>query len=209
MDSNLFTGNLVRLAAMNAETDVAALARWDMDSEYLRQLDSRPHLPNRAKKIREAIEKQQSEDPNTIELSVRTLADDNLIGFVAFDGINWQHGDTFVGIGIGDPAYRDNGYGTDAMRVMLRYGFSELNLQRIQLNVFSYNERAIKSYLKTGFVMEGRMRGMLLRDGRRWDLVYMSVLRDEWMTMNNDQLTMTDAYGQLTVRSQHILHTWV
>jgi RimJ/RimL family protein N-acetyltransferase len=182
MDSNLLTGQLVRLAAMNAEADAEAFARWDVDSEYMRQLDSGPHLPNRAKKVREGIEKEQSEDPNTIGFSVRALADDQLIGFVAFDGINWQHGETFVAIGIGDPAYRGNGYGTDAMRVMLRYGFMELNLNRIQLDAFSYNERAIKSYLKAGFVEEGRQRGMLLRNGRRWDFVYMSVLRDEWLS---------------------------
>jgi RimJ/RimL family protein N-acetyltransferase len=184
MDNDLFTGKLVRLAALNAEADAEAFARWDMDSEYLRQLDSGPHLPNQAKKIREAIEKQQNEDSTTVEFSVRALADDRLIGFVAFDGINWQHGDTFVAIGIGDPAYRGNGYGTDAMQVMLRYGFVELDLYRIQLDAFSYNERAIKSYLKAGFVMEGRMRGMLLRDGRRWDFVYMSVLREEWRAQN-------------------------
>ena len=181
MDSNLLTGQLVRLVAMNAETDAEVFARWDVDTEYMRQLDSGPHLPNRAKKVREGIEKEQSEDPNTIAFSVRTLADDRLIGFVAFDGINWQHGETFVAIGIGDPAYRGNGYGTDAMRVMLRYGFRELNLNRIQLDAFSYNERAIKSYLKAGFVEEGRQRGMLLRNGQRWDFVYMSVLRDEWI----------------------------
>ena len=89
-----------------------------------------------------------------------------------------------MGIGIGDPAYRGNGYGTDAMRVMLRYAFRELNLYRVQLNVFSCNERAIKSYLKAGFIVEGRQRGMLLRDGRRWDFIYMSVLRDEWKERN-------------------------
>ncbi len=181
MDSNLLTGQLVRLVAMNAETDAEVFARWDVDTEYMRQLDSGPHLPNRAKKVREGIEKEQSEDPNTIAFSVRTLADDRLIGFVAFDGINWQHGETFVAIGIGDPAYRGNGYGTDAMRVMLRYGFMELNLNRIQLDAFSYNERAIKSYLKAGFAEEGRQRGMLLRNGERWDFVYMGVLRDEWL----------------------------
>jgi RimJ/RimL family protein N-acetyltransferase len=187
MDSNLLTGKLVRLAALDAEKDAEPLARWEVDTEYMRQLDSGPYQLNRARKIREAIEKEQAEDPNTIAFAVRTLTDDKLIGFVAFDGINWQHGDTFVAIGIGDPAYRGNGYGTDAMQVMLRYGFQELNLSRIQLNVFSYNERAIKSYLKVGFVAEGRLRGMLLRDGRRWDFVYMSVLRVERMTLNNDQ----------------------
>ncbi len=188
MNNNLLTGQLVRLTAMNAETAAEAFARWDLDSEYLRHLDSDPQLPNRAKKIKEASRKIKTKIPNTIAFSVRTLADDRFIGFVAFDGINWRHGDTFVAIGIGDPAYRGNGYGTDAMRVMLRYGFMELNLQRMQLNVFSYNERAIKSYLKAGFVMEGRQRGMLRRDGQRWDFVYMSVLRDEWHEQcNNEQ----------------------
>ena len=177
----LLCGQLVRLTATNAETEAEAFARWNADAEYMRHLDSGPYQLYRAKKVREAIEKQQSEDPHTIEFAVRTLAEDKMIGFVAFDGIDWRNGDTFVAIGIGDPAYRGNGYGTDAMRVMLRYGFMELNLNRIQLDTFSYNERAIKSYLKAGFVEEGRQRGMLLRNGRRWDFVYMSVLRDEWL----------------------------
>jgi len=186
MDSNLFCGQLVRLSALNPATDAEVFARWEVDSEYMRQLDSGPHLPHRVKKIEEGIEKEQQEAPNTIAFSVRTLADDTLIGFVAFDEVNWQHGDTFVAIGIGDPAYRGNGYGTDAMRVMLRYGFMELNLWRVQLDAFSYNERAIKSYLKAGFVLEGRQRGMLLRDGHRWDFVYMSVLREDWLGSRHD-----------------------
>jgi RimJ/RimL family protein N-acetyltransferase len=190
MNDNLLNGQLVRLTAVNAEIDAAAIARWDLDSEYMRQLSSRAQLPSQAKKIKAYIEKEQIEDLNTTAFAVRTLADDQLIGFVAFDGINWQHSDTFVAIGIGEPAYRGNGYGTDALRVMLRYGFQELNLYRVQLDTFSYNERAVKSYLKAGFVIEGRQRGMLLRDGQRWDFVYMSVLRAEWKAMSHDQLAM-------------------
>jgi RimJ/RimL family protein N-acetyltransferase len=181
MDSDLIVGKLVRLSALNAKVDAEEFARWDNDADYLRHLNSGPIMPGSARKIEEIIEKAQSEDPNTIIFSVRPLVEDILIGFIAFDGIDWQHGDTFVGIGIGHPAYRGKGYGTDAMRMMLRYGFQELNLYRVQLNVFSYNERAIKSYLKIGFVVEGRQRGMLSRDGQRWDFVYMSVLRDEWL----------------------------
>jgi RimJ/RimL family protein N-acetyltransferase len=188
MDSDLFTGKLVRLTAIHPETDAAVFARWGADIDYMRHLDSGPQLPDTAKKIKEAIEKEQGEASVTqLEFAVRPLADDQLIGFVAFDGISWQHGDTFVAIGIGDPAYRGKGYGTDAMQVMLRYGFMELNLHRISLDVFEYNERALKSYLKAGFVIEGRQRGMLRRDGRRWDFIYMGILRDEWSAMNNGQ----------------------
>lgn len=185
--TSLLTGQLVRLTALDAEKDVEIIARWDADAEYMRQVDSGPQRLSRAQKIREGIEKQQAEDSRTVEFAVRALADENLIGFVAFDGIDWRNGDTFAAIGIGDPAYRGQGYGTDAMRILLRYGFQELNLGRIQLNVFSYNERAIKSYLKIGFSVEGRQRGMLLRDGQRWDFIYMGVLRDEWKAMTNAQ----------------------
>jgi RimJ/RimL family protein N-acetyltransferase len=184
MNDNLLIGQMVKLTAIDAGKDAEAFARWDADAEYMRQLDSGPQRPNRAQKIREAIEKQQGEEPRTLEFAVRTLTDDRLIGFVAFDGIDWRHGDTFVAIGIGEPAYRGRGYGTDAMRRLLRYGFTELNLCRIQLNVFSYNERAMQSYRKVGFVEEGRQRGILLRDGQRWDLIYMSLLRAEWQEQN-------------------------
>jgi RimJ/RimL family protein N-acetyltransferase len=185
IDPSWLSGKLVRLTVIAAETTAELFARWNADAEYMRQLDSGPYQLYRTQKVREAIEKQQAEDPHTIEFAVRTLTDDRMIGFVAFDGIDWRNGDTFVAIGIGDPVYRGKGYGADAMRVMLRYGFEELNLYRVQLNVFSYNERAIKSYLKIGFVAEGCQRGMLLREGQRWDFIYMSVLREEWM--NNDR----------------------
>ncbi len=187
MNANLLTGQLVRLAALNAEVDAEAFARWGVDTEFGRQLNISSRPPNRARQIQLFLEKEQSEDPTAISFSVRTLADDRMIGFVVFDGINWQHGDSFVAIGIGDPAFRGKGYGTDAMRLLLRFGFMELNLRRIELDVFSYNERAIKSYLKAGFVEEGRQRGMLQRDGRRWDFVYMGILREEWMAQNDDR----------------------
>jgi len=66
------------------------------------------------------------------------------------------------------------------MRVMLRYAFAELNLHRVSLNVFEYNPRAIRSYEICGFVREGRCRQALHRDGRRWDLIYMGIMREEW-----------------------------
>ena len=67
------------------------------------------------------------------------------------------------------------------MRVILRYAFTELNLHRVSLGLFEYNPRALRSYEKAGFKMEGRMRGTLHREGRRWDDLYMGILRTEWM----------------------------
>ncbi|NTU75527.1 MAG: GNAT family N-acetyltransferase [Anaerolineaceae bacterium] len=103
---------------------------------------------------------------------------------VGLDGLNWSARNAWVGIGIGDPEYWGKGFGSDAMRIILRFAFLELNLWRVNLNVFEYNERAQKSYLKVGFREEGRLRQWMRRDGRRWDLIYMGVLRSDWEALN-------------------------
>jgi RimJ/RimL family protein N-acetyltransferase len=74
------------------------------------------------------------------------------------------------------------GYDTDAMRVILRFAFQELNLRRVSLDTFEYNPRAIRSYEKAGFVLEGRARGYLNREGKRWDLIFMGILQEEWLS---------------------------
>ena len=70
------------------------------------------------------------------------------------------------------------------MCLIVRYGFYELNLRRITLGLHSYNERALKSYLKVGFQLEGRIRSEGQRDGTRYDGLYMGLLREEWKEMN-------------------------
>ncbi|HZY42315.1 MAG TPA: GNAT family protein [Anaerolineae bacterium] len=186
MSTNLFTGQLVRLAALNLETDTESFARWDRDSEYMRLLDSDAYRLLTAKQIKEHIEKELTEE-DTIQFTVRTLAEDQLIGFVALDGIRWSHGDAFAAIGIGNRAYWGQGYGTDAMRLLLRYAFSELNLHRVSLDVFDYNPRAIRSYEKAGFAVEGRQRQTLKRDGQYHDFVFMGVLRADWLESMTDE----------------------
>jgi RimJ/RimL family protein N-acetyltransferase len=158
-----------------------AFSHWNRDSEYWRLLAAVPPHPYSSKKIQEWIEKDFEKSlPDLFFFMIRTREDDRLIGQIGLDGVLWNHGDSFVGIGIGERDCWDKGYGTDAMRIMLRYAFIELNLQRVSLTVFQYNPRAIRSYEKAGFSCEGRERGVLHRDGQRYDLVYMGILREEW-----------------------------
>ncbi len=112
---------------------------------------------------------------------------ESLIGEIDLSGINWASGESIVGIGIGDRNDWGKGYGTDAMRVILRFAFEELNLHRVFLNTFEYNPRALRAYEKCGFKHEGRVRGMLNRDGKRWDVIYMGILREEWEKMTEDR----------------------
>jgi RimJ/RimL family protein N-acetyltransferase len=182
MIQDLLSGEKVRLVVPNVETDAEYLARWGRDSEYQRLLDFDPARQWSIGKHKEWLVKDmtESEKNNSFLFMIHTLADDHLIGLVGLDGILWNHGTAWVGIGIGERQYWGKGYGTDAMRTILRYGFDELNLHRVSLNVFEYNPRAIRSYEKTGFVIEGQMRHCLRRDGRRWDLIYMGILREDW-----------------------------
>lgn len=190
MNQNLFTGELVRLAVMNLETDAEAFARWQSDSEYMRLQDSDSFMPATPKQMQRRLEKELERNPDTnFEFTIRTLSDDKPIGSIGLGGVRWNHGDTFVGIGLGDREYWGNGYGTDAMRIILRYAFTELNLHRVSLDVFEYNPRAQRSYEKAGFKIEGRQRQVMQRDGRRWDFIFMGILRAEWLK-DNEQLTM-------------------
>ncbi len=181
MSAQLFRGSLVRLAAEEPEAIAKALVRWTLDSEYFSMLDSAPQLMWSEKKYKEWLEKDVEKDPaQNLFFGLRTLADERLIGFMALFDESWQHGDALVSIAIGEREYWSKGYGTDAMQVMLDYVFNELNLRRLTLIVFEHNPRAIRSYQKAGFVLEGRVRGAMQREGRRWDWFWMGILREEW-----------------------------
>ncbi|CAG0940453.1 diamine N-acetyltransferase [Anaerolineae bacterium] len=179
--NNILEGKLVRLVAANSEKDAETTARWSRDSEYARLLDSDPARVNSVSQAKEGIKKwMENDDPHSFGFMIRARADDRLIGFVGLGGISWTHGDAWIGIGIGEREYWGKGYGTDAMRTLLQFAFAELNLHRVSLNVFEYNPRAIRSYEKAGFTIEGRVRGCLNRDGKRYDAFWMGILREEW-----------------------------
>jgi len=182
--TDLLTGKLVRLAAVDPE-HAEAWAKWRSNSEYMRLADMDPATLQSVKSTRAWMEK-HLDDWMEHEFSIRTLDGDQLIGTTGLGGNIKIHGDAFVGIGIGEPDYWGKGYGTEAMKLVLRYAFLELNLHHVSLDVFDYNARAIHSYEKAGFTIEGRMRNTLLREGKRWDLVFMGILRKEWLLLQTD-----------------------
>jgi RimJ/RimL family protein N-acetyltransferase len=170
----------VRLAVFDPEKDADAMAKWNLDSEYSRLLGAEPAYMWTPKQIKDFLEKEK----DVFFFIIHDLADDRPIGLIDLSGFNWSARHAWVGIGLGEREFWGKGYGSDAMRVLLRYAFAELNLNRVNLNVFEYNERAYKSYLKCGFVEEGRTRQAMLREGRRWDMIFMGILKSEWEAAN-------------------------
>jgi RimJ/RimL family protein N-acetyltransferase len=183
LDTNIFRGELVRLTAEDPEPAGKVLSGWARDTEYTRLLDNDPACMRSAKKIQSWMEHHLEKGySGGYYFNIRTLSEDRLIGFLTLFGVSWTHGDAWMGIGLGEREYWGKGYGTDAVRVALRYAFTELNLRRVTLGVFAYNPRAIKSYEKAGFTVEGRLRRYIARDGQRNDMIVMGVLREEWLT---------------------------
>jgi RimJ/RimL family protein N-acetyltransferase len=179
MNHSLFQGELVRLGAADAKRDAEYIAKASREAEYSRLLDSDPAVPTSVKALEAELE-EELEEQDSITFVIYTLDGDKAIGFIGLNAISWNNRDSWVGIGIWDPEYRGKGYGTDAMRLVLRYAFTELNLHRVTLGVFEYNPRAQRSYQKAGFTLEGRVRQELNRNGQRWDGLYMGILRQEW-----------------------------
>ena len=144
---DILKGELVRLSAMNADEISKAFSRWGRDSEYQRLLNSGVARTASQKDVQKWLEKELEEQSvNQHWFSFRSLADDKLLGDIGLWVYSWPGRDAFVGLGIGEREYWGKGYGTDVMRVILRYAFTELNLNRVTLTVFEYNPRAIRSY---------------------------------------------------------------
>ena len=179
---DLFRGQLVRLAADDPETSAKAFSRWGRNSDYRRLLDSDAPQLWSVKAIKDWIEKDlDKKEPDDYYFKIHTLDDDQLIGFVGLRGVRWSQRDAWVGIGIGEPAFWGKGYGTEAMRLVLRYAFLELSLERVSLATLASNPRAIRSYEKAGFRHEGAERQVIRRDGKSEDVLYMGILRREYL----------------------------
>ena len=110
---------------------------------------------------------------------------DRLIGNCGLFGFDWKNRFAEFGILIGEKDAWGHGYGTDAARLILRFGFDELNLNRVWLRVYDFNPRAGRAYKKAGYVQEGIYRQALYREGAYHDIHVMSVLRDEWQAQRS------------------------
>lgn len=183
---DILKGTLVQLAAVDAEEVSKHFAAWNRDSEYRRLLDTDAPRLHSAKAAKEWLDKELEKQGDAMHwFTIRAVADNQLLGDVILDVVNWNMRDAFVGIGIGPRDFWGKGYGTEAMQLILQYAFTEINLHRVTLDVFEYNPRAIRSYEKAGFRHEGRQRGAILREGKRWDVLFMGILREEWRGQND------------------------
>ncbi|MBQ2938341.1 MAG: GNAT family N-acetyltransferase [Clostridia bacterium] len=107
-------------------------------------------------------------------------SEDKLIGTVGLHQVNHFKRKAELGIFIGDKEYREKGYGTEAIRLILDYGFNYLNLNNIKLDLMEFNKRALACYKKCGFKEYGRRRKCEFINGKYYDIIEMDILAEEF-----------------------------
>ena len=122
-------------------------------------------------------------EENINEEAVFAIVDiekNKLIGTIGLNKVNHFKRTATLGIFIGDKDYRNKGYGTEAIKLILDYGFNYLNLNNINLDLLEVNERAFACYKKCGFKEYGRRRKCRFVDGKYYDLIEMDILNEEF-----------------------------
>lgn len=173
-------GERIRLRAVERE-DIPRFVTWLNDPEVTAGLAM--YLPMSVwaeTSWFEALAK-RSVEQRPLAIEIRTPEGGwQHIGTVGLESIEWLNRCSAFGIFIGEKSCWDQGYGTEATRLMLKHGFDTLNLNRIFLHVYETNPRAIRAYEKAGFVKEGWLREAIYRNGSYFNVLLMSILRSEW-----------------------------
>lgn len=183
ISTQLFEGEKVCLAPIDYEKDPEIYSRWTHEVSFQRALGwqpAKPLSPAQVKKQFEAIEKEVDERRNSFYFTIRTRGEERLVGFARLYWIEWTHGAGQLRMAIGDPQDRGRGYGSEALALLLRFVFEELNLHRLGAIVGEDNPRALEFFKKFGFVEEVRRRQAILRTDRAWDIIYLGLLQSEW-----------------------------
>ncbi|MBR2743767.1 MAG: GNAT family N-acetyltransferase [Clostridia bacterium] len=168
-------GDRIYLSPRNAED-------YEIFTQWLNDFETTDYVGYSGKLMSLQGEKDFLESNNNPEatFSIITLDGDKIIGTVGLENFNYVDRTAILGIFIGDKDYRSQGYGTEAIRMVLEYGFKYKNLHSIKLDLVSFNERAHRCYQKCGFKECGRWRESKFLNGKHYDTISMDILENEF-----------------------------
>jgi RimJ/RimL family protein N-acetyltransferase len=178
----MIIGDRIRFRAIEKE-DLPSFVRWLNDPDVKKGLSLLYplSLAEEEEWFAAMLKKVPRERPMAIEIQPDPKENTWVfVGNCGFFDINLENRSAEIGIHIGEKKYWDKGFGTRAMGLILEHGFANMNLHRIYLQVYETNQRAIRSYEKAGFIIEGKMREAQYLNGQYEDVFLMSVLRQEW-----------------------------
>lgn len=160
------------------EEDIIKFTEWMNDFEITDYIDNSSMLFSYESEKEWIIASAKKSSPGNF--NIIDLETNELIGSVGFDKIKDVSRSAVLGVFIGDDKYRSNGYGTEAIKLLLEYGFKYLNLHSIKLTVLDVNARAYKCYVKCGFKETGRDREAMYLNGKYHDVIHMDILESEF-----------------------------
>lgn len=165
-------GKLVMLREVEAE-DLDSVWEWENDSEMGLYLNADPQKRMSMDEVQRRFQQYRT-DP-TSGLFIICTVEGERIGMLGFDRLYRDIGTCRLFIGIGVKGYWGRGYGSEAMRLALQYFFHDVHLQKVQLSVYDFNTRAIASYRKCGFEVEGVRRNIAYVNGEWCDSIEMAI----------------------------------
>ena len=168
-------GDRIYLSPRNME-DVEIFTKWLNDfgtTDYIGRSAQVMSLKEEEEYLQEHVKEEAV-------FSIIDLEKDKLIGTVGLECINHINRAAILGIFIGETEYRSKGYGTEAINLILEYGFKYLNLKNIKLDLLEFNTRALECYKKCGFREYGRRRKCKFVNGNYYDIIEMDILDDEF-----------------------------
>lgn len=170
----------VSLSALT-EADIQQVQVWKNDIVLARQIVANEQ-PVSFEEVRDWLTRSTA-DPGQVLLGIRLSSNDGLIGVARLMFIDMRHKTSEMGLYIGNPEARGQGFGKAAVRALVHYAFIELQLDRVFLKVLSSNHSAIRCYRACGFSEEGVWRDHVVIDGVRQDMTLMGLLKHEWVSV--------------------------
>ncbi|MFD1135165.1 GNAT family N-acetyltransferase [Paenibacillus urinalis] len=175
--------------------DLSAIQSWVNDSVITSTLSDLFSYPQSIKKTEDFIHMMMDGKSDTHKSFVIAHQDTlEYIGQIDVLNISWKNRTASLAIVIGSKKDQGRGFGSEAIRLLQYLVFNEMNLNRLELQVYDFNHAAIRCYKKCGFVEEGRARQKIYRNGKYNDIIHMSILKSEYDTLV--QRTNLTAYAR-------------
>lgn len=176
----MYNGKLVKLRAYREE-DIERAVEFTNDEEVKKLLDSNTPFPMTKWQEEEWVRTRKANSGFIYDFAIEDLETGKYIGGCSINECNIKSRNCTIGIMIGDKDYWSKGYGSDALSVLIKFIFEEVNIYKIKLNVFSFNKRAISCYKKLGFKEEGLLKDELYRNGKYCDVILMALFKEDWI----------------------------
>lgn len=172
----MIAGEHIILRAFERE-DAERCYRWMNDPNIVRTLKSR--YPIAFQNEMEWLDRAMHSSATERHFAIERKDDRTHVGNASIHDIEWVSRTAAFGLFIGEPSAWNRGFGSDAIATLVRFAFEEMNLRKLRISVFDYNDRAKHVLEAQGFVQEGRLQREFYREGTYHDLVILSIFRDQ------------------------------